>query len=696
MNLDVAEFKRVEDELRNKTKQLQTITDAMSAYLRTGSWREANQRLLRGALEDSQSAYGFAGVIVEGPVLRILAHEGVVWSPQVNRDFYEEALRTYEHTGYLEFKNFDNLFGKAITTGKAVLSNDCPHDSRSGGIPSGHPRLDSFLGVPVLMEDRVIGILGVANRPGGYTSVQQEQLEPLAKAAGVLFDGYLRLQREEDLKDQLRQAQKMDAIGRLAGGIAHDFNNVLTVIKGYSQIMSEIASSEEMTGPIEEIQKAADRAVRLTRQLLAFSRRRMQQLKVFDVNRLVEDIAPMVQRLIGEDVELISNCEANPAIIKADQSQIEQVLMNLAVNARDAMPGGGRLTIRTATVKLTERDATRYGPAPGVYVVMSVTDTGCGMDPSIVPRIFEPFFTTKESGKGTGLGLSTVYGIVQQSGGAIHVQTKPGRGATFNIHLPLSLDESLTEASIRLVTPSSAAATILLVEDDPMVRGLTTTALRREGYEVLEASNDAEALSHCREFNGPIHMVLSDIVMPGASGPETVIRLKSMRPGMKTLFMSGYIGDTLSWHGIRESEIAFLDKPFTPAALTQKVAEVLGSPSTVIVADDDESVLRFVTKTLEMAGFRTLPASNGVEVIKLLGETPCELLVTDLIMPHKDGVDLAIEVQRAFPNLPIIAISGAGSLKAISFAAKLRNVAPLEKPFTSEQLLTLAGQLVGL
>ncbi|MBI4472838.1 MAG: response regulator, partial [Acidobacteria bacterium] len=597
---------------------------------------------------------------------------------------------------YLEFNNFNNLFGTVITTRKPVLSNDCQNDSRSGGIPAGHPPLHSFLGVPVIEESQVIGMIGVANRPGGYTASDQEQLQVLAQTAGVLFDGYRRLQHQESLEAQLRQAQKMEAVGRLSGGIAHDFNNLLTVIKGYSQMLTDSPIPDTMTQPLQEIQKAVDRAVSLTRQLLAFSRRQVLQPKVFDVNLLIQDVGPMVQRLIGEDIELRSICEAIPATIKADLGQIEQVLMNLAVNARDAMPQGGQLIIRTATVQLSDKDTrTRTGLLPGRFVLISVADTGCGMDASVMAHIFEPFFTTKEAGKGTGLGLSTVYGIIHQSGGTVDVKSRNGSGTTFNIYLPLSLETPETEPVIEASLPVAAARTILLVEDDPMVRELTSTMLGRSGYEVLQASNCTEALEHCRVFSRPIHLVLTDVIMPGPSGPETVLRLKSMRPGMKTLFMSGYIGDTIAQHGLGAPGISFLEKPFTPAFLNQKVAEVLRTaPDTIVVADDDESILQLIATALEIAGFRVLSASNGVEALKLLHETRCLLLITDLEMPYKDGIDLAIEVQREFPDLPILVISGANNLKAISFATELKDVQLLQKPFDKEQLLTLVGQLV--
>jgi two-component system, cell cycle sensor histidine kinase and response regulator CckA len=576
VNIDISEMKRVEAQLRQKTNQLQTITDAMARFLETGSSQEANHILLQGALRESQSSYGFAGILADGPVLRVLAHEGVIWSQETNREFYENAVRTYERVGYLEFKNLNNLFGKVITTGQPVLSNDCKNDPRSGGLPAGHPPLNSFLGVPVLKEGAAIGMIGVANRPEGYTNAQAEQLQVLAQTAGILFDSYRRKQDQEKLEEQLRQSQKMEAIGRLAGGIAHDFNNVLTVIKGYSHFLMQDNVSPEIREPVSGIQNAADRATDLTRQLLAFSRRQVFEARVFDLNSLIREIAPMIQRLIGEDIELKFTYETVAATIKADKSQIQQVLLNLAINARDAMPRGGQLTIRTGIGEL-EAATRRAHPhlSPGRFVLISVADNGSGIDAAALPYIFDPFFTTKDLGKGTGLGLSTVYGIVEQSGGAIEVETEIGRGTTFHIGLPFALESAETESEPAQDVKATSIETILLVEDDDPVRVVASRTLRENGYEILEAANGEEALRLGKEFDRPIHLILTDVVMPGASGPETAAQLKLIRPEAQTLFMSGHVGETIVRHGIDESGFAFIEKPFTPQSLLRKVQQVL-------------------------------------------------------------------------------------------------------------------------
>lgn len=577
VNIDMSEMRVVEAQLLQKTNQLQTITDAMGSFLEHGNAREASRILVRGALQESQSSYGFAGILADGPVLQILAHEGVMWSGDVNRQFYEDAIRTYERVGHLEFRNFNNLFGMVITTGRPVLSNDCKNDPRSAGIPAGHPPLNSFLGVPAVNKGQVIGMIGVANRPGGYTELEQRQLQILAQTAGVLFDSYRQRRQHETLEAELRQSQKLEAIGRLAGGIAHDFNNVLTVIQGYGQLLSlEKDLPEPIRLPLSGIRTAADRARDLTHQLLAFSRRQVLQPQVFSLNNLIKDVEPLIRRLIGEDIGLKFGYGAETAMIRADKGQIQQVLMNLCLNARDAMPEGGEVTIRTATCESNGSELRAHPRlSEGPCVCLSVCDTGSGIDASVLPHIFEPFFTTKETGRGTGLGLSTVYGIVEQSGGAIDVLSEPGQGATFIVYFPVVRESATPDPVEPQPAKILSDATILLVEDDELVRRVTSSSLAKNGYKVLEAVDGADALRVCQKFDGPIHLVLSDVIMPGLSGPETAAQLRRLRPGLRTLFMSGYMGEKIIRHGIQESDFAFIEKPFTPQSLLQKIREVL-------------------------------------------------------------------------------------------------------------------------
>ena len=379
----------------------------------------------------------------------------------------------------------------------------------------------------------------------------------------------------------MRQAQRMEAVGRLAGGMAHDFNNLLTVIRGYSELLlGRLGPADAMRKDTEEIKKAADRATGLTRQLLSFSRRQFVETKVLDLNALVANMDGMLRRLIGEDlVELSAELDPSPCHIKADSGQIEQVVMNLVVNARDAMLKGGRLTVETRNVRIGEEvrlDA--VGVAPGSYVLLAVRDTGHGMDAEVRSHLFEPFFTTKEKGRGTGLGLSTVYGIVQQSGGSITVESAPGHGAIFRIYFPRVEQEALeVRAGAEAVDPMHGRETILLVEDEPAVRGLVNETLRLHGYTVLAARHGIEALLASAKCVGPIHLLLTDVVMPQMSGPEVAEKILIARPDIKVLYMSGYPDHPVFDQDGVIHQTGFLQKPFSPPVLVQKVREVLDS-----------------------------------------------------------------------------------------------------------------------
>jgi PAS domain S-box-containing protein len=381
------------------------------------------------------------------------------------------------------------------------------------------------------------------------------------------------------LETQFFQSQKMETVGRLAGGIAHDFNNLLTVIKGYTQIsLSQIKEADPSRENIEEIRKAAERAAELTHQLLAFSRRQILDMKVLDLNSLVRGLEKMVSRVIGEDIEMFTVLADDLGRVKTDPGQIEQVILNLAVNARDAMPSGGKLAIETANVELDETFArTHIGVTPGSHVMLSVSDTGIGMSPEVKERVFEPFFTTKEEGRGTGLGLSTIYGIVKQSGGSIWVYSEPGQGTAFKIYLP-RVEEEVESLPSRDDTDRlpKGNETVLLVEDESSLRGLTARVLRGQGYTVLEAGNGDEAMSIARELiKEKIHLLLTDVVMPQMGGKELVKRFKALHPGIKVLFISGYTDHAITHHGVFKPGTPFLQKPFSPVALAKKVREVL-------------------------------------------------------------------------------------------------------------------------
>ncbi|HET7791699.1 MAG TPA: ATP-binding protein [Gemmatimonadales bacterium] len=378
------------------------------------------------------------------------------------------------------------------------------------------------------------------------------------------------------LEAQLRHAQKMEAVGRLAGGVAHDFNNILTAISGYSQLlMEDLGPSDPRRQDAAEIQKAASRAAALTRQLLAFSRRQVLQPRVLDPNHLISEMEQFLRRLIGEDVELVVDLDSAVGTVRADPGQLEQVIMNLAVNARDAMPGGGRLTISTAAARLKRAPASRGGGCRGECVRITVRDTGHGMSPEIRAHIFEPFFTTKEKGQGTGLGLSTVDGIVEQSGGYIEVETRLGQGTAFHLYFPRQSGDAERRPALPPAVPRTGSATILLVEDEAAVRDVASEALRRRGYRVIEAEGAAAAATLAQRTAEPIHLLLTDVVLADQSGRILADQVVRTRPDTRVLFMSGYTDDAVLQRGVLGTGVAYLQKPFTPDVLVARIQEVL-------------------------------------------------------------------------------------------------------------------------
>jgi PAS domain S-box-containing protein len=467
---------------------------------------------------------------------------------------------------------------------KPYVSNDVHSDPRIGD-PEWAQRegMVAFAGHPLLVAGELVGVMALFSRQP-LNDATLKGLASIADAVAVGIQRKLVERANAMLEGQLRQSQKMEAVGRLAGGVAHDFNNVLSVILSYAELLLlDLKPGDPVREDMEEIRKAGKRAADLTRQLLMFSRQQVLEPKVLDLNDVLVGMDKMLQRILGADVDLVSLTADRLGRVRADPGSIEQVIMNLVVNARDAMPTGGKLTIETANVVLDEAyTRTHLGAKPGPYVMLAVTDTGIGMDKATQSRMFEPFFTTREKGKGTGLGLSTVFGIVQQSGGTIWVYSEPGRGTTFKVHLPRV--DAAVEAIEQVEAPDTlhGSETILLVEDDDQVRLVARGILRRHGYSVLEARNGGEALLLSENHPGVIHLLLSDVVMPEMSGPELAKRLAVGRPEMKILCMSGYTDDSIVRHGVLEAKVAYLQKPVTPGTLTRKVREVLATRSRVV------------------------------------------------------------------------------------------------------------------
>jgi GAF domain-containing protein len=483
----------------------------------------------------------------------------------------------------------ESLSGLVAATGAPLLVEDAAEDPR---ILAAHRdalrRLGyrSWLGVPVKLGERVVGVLSIrTRREGGFSKEDQAIAAAFASQAATALENTRLFQEVQDAhtevsraKNELIQAQKMEAIGRLAGGIAHDFNNLLTIVHGRSEILlRRLGHDAKSRHDVAVIQHTALRAAALTRQLLAFSRKQMLQPKVLSLNGAVADSAAMFRRLIGEDIDLRVVPGAALDQVKADPTQLEQILINLAVNARDAMPRGGRLVIETANVELDEAFVSRHpGSRTGPHVMLSVGDSGVGMTADVQARAFEPFFTTKEKGKGTGLGLATVYGIVKQHEGYVALKSAPGEGTTCSIYLPRFEEPSAVVEPER--APAAApgrSETILLVEDEDEVRELTREMLEAGGYTVIDAGSGAEALRVCRQHPDRVHLLLTDVVMPGMSGHELALQLATLRPDTKVVYMSGYTDDALGHHGVLEPGVILLEKPFTPDSLLAAVRSAL-------------------------------------------------------------------------------------------------------------------------
>jgi hypothetical protein len=524
------------------------------------------------------------------------------------------------------------------------------------------------------------------------------------------------------LQQQLVQAQKMEAVGRLAGGIAHDFNNLLTVITSYSDLLLEdLGGDDPKRDDVEQVRKAAEGAASLTRQLLAFSRQQVLEPRVVNLNVVVGGLRKMLPRVLGEDVEFATTLAPDLGAVRADVGQLEQVVMNLAVNARDAMPTGGKLTIETANVELdTAYTREHHRAAAGLFAMLAVSDTGVGMDEATKARIFEPFFTTKGPGKGTGLGLATVYGIVKQSGGFIWVYSEPGHGTSFKIYLP-RVDEPLDQGAAppAVVGGRRGTETVLVVEDAAAVRAVTRQVLERHGYTILEAPNGAAALHVAATHHGPIHLLLTDVVMPALSGRPLAERLAQLRPETRVLYTSGYTDDSIVRHGVLEAGIAYLQKPFTPDRLAQKVRDVLDSPKTgatagrlvpredapagsrILVIDDDARLRDAIRRALEQAGHDVLEAADGAAGLRLYRERGADVVILDIFMPERDGLEVIRDLRADGRQVKIVAMSGGGQsgqadvvMDTLKAAAAFGAARTLSKPVALNELLATVHDLL--
>ena len=552
------------DEARSVARALESTNHQLAETV--GRLEQSNQKV-QGITREKQETLTLLDAVLESAPIGFAFHDRQMRYTRINPALAAMAGRSAaEHIGHTPSEVHPDVASvvesrlrDVFLTGQPVLNLPITRPSANASTPNQYFLLSFF------------PVMGLDGSTQGVGTVVLETTE------------------RRQLEEQLLQAQKMEAIGRLAGGIAHDFNNILTAIKSYSELLIEdMAANRGRVEDVKEIREAADRAAGLTRQLLAFSRQQILRPRVLDLNTTVRDLKSMLDRLIGADIELKTRLAPELGMITADPGQVEQILVNLVVNARDAMPAGGRIDVETADVELDENySRTHAATPPGPYVMLAVSDTGQGMSREIQDRIFEPFFTTKEKSKGTGLGLSTVYGIVKQSGGSIWVYSEAGSGTTFKIYLP-RVDERVDEVVIPVATNGSGGTeTILLVEDELSVRHVASRILRRKGYTVVEASNGTEALRRCAERNAQFDLIVTDIVMPEMGGLELAQRVRATNPDALILFTSGYTEDAVQRRSFLEPGAAFIEKPFTPARLAQRAREVLDSRLTAVAVSDD-------------------------------------------------------------------------------------------------------------
>ncbi|MEK7447076.1 MAG: PAS domain S-box protein [candidate division NC10 bacterium] len=556
---------------RKRAEQVQAMGFAVAQVLAdAATLDEATPRLLEAVC--GGEAWDLAELWTVDPDANVLRWQGAWQRPGL------EAGELLAVSREIAFAPGVGLPGRVWASGQPVWNGEILGDSQFIRVAAA-AGLHGALAVPV----RGAAPAGVLVCFSQATRVRDDNLVAVMQDACDRMGHFIERKRAEGAlrgsEAQVLQLQRLESVGRLAGGVAHDFNNLLTVILGRSQLLLARSEVDERAHrDITLIEQTAMRAAALTKQLLAFSRKQVLEPRVLDLNGVVSGMVVMLRRLIGEDIDLAVRPGPDLGHVNADPGQVEQVIVNLVVNARDAMPQGGKLTLETANVELDARYVRQHpGARPGSYVMLAVSDTGIGMDAEIQARVFEPFFTTKEPGKGTGLGLSTVYGIVKQSDGYISLSSEPGRGTTFTIYLPRVEAPAATEGQV-VSTPAGGSETILVVEDEDEVRALAREVLEQSGYTVLAASGPAEALGIAERHAGPIHLILTDVVMPHMSGPRLVKEIAPLRPGIKVLYMSGYTADAIAQHGILDPGLSLLQKPFLPHALARKVREVLDTP----------------------------------------------------------------------------------------------------------------------
>jgi PAS domain S-box-containing protein len=566
---DITERKQAEASLIRQQRSIKLSSRIANVFL-TSPQSEVYADVLDVLLKTLESRFGYFGYIDEA---------GDLVSPSLTREVWDQC-QVPEKSIVFPRSVWGGLWGRSLIEKKTLVSNE------NLRIPEGHVALQNAIATPILHHGNLIGQFVLANKPGGYDKDDRDLLESAAaQTAPILFAIQEEARQKtayEKMEDQLRQAQKMETVGRLAGGVAHDFNNMLGVILGHAELaLLQADENHDLHDDLKEIQKAAERSADITKQLLAFARKQIISPRQLNLNDTVESMLNMLRRLIGEDIDLVWKPAAHLWPVKMDPSQIDQILANLCVNARDAISGVGKLTIETGIKTFDEEYCNEHlGFIPGDFVMLAVSDNGCGMDKNTLANLFEPFFTTKEVGKGTGLGLATVYGIVRQNNGFINVYSEPDQGSTFRIYLSRFFDDdSVAKAIPRKKTVAGGTETILLVEDEPSILRMTRMMLEKKGYSVLYATTPEEAMEKAKNHPGNIDLLMTDVVMPEMNGRNLAGKITELYPGIGILFMSGYTSNVIAHQGILDDGVAFIQKPFSMADMAEKIREVLDSAS---------------------------------------------------------------------------------------------------------------------
>ena len=601
------------------------------------------------------------------------------------------GLSLEAYPGLKDISRMHAVISGLVSGQEPVRARNTSADPGKFGFPKNFPSFGSLLAAPIVSPRQRYGWLCLFHRLGAVEFTEED-----ARLAGILGGLAGRIYENRRLH-ATAQAQKMEALGQLAGGMAHDFNNALNVIIGYSKLMLANSDPHEAAyHRVEEIHKAGERAAALTQQLLAFSGKQMLQPRVVNPADLLRDLEPVLSGTLGEGIAIVARIDKDLAPVRIDPAQIQQAILNLAANAQDAMPGGGTLAIHLTSTELDESSANAENIPKGRYAVLEVKDNGRGMTPQTKQRAFEPFFTTKASGQGSGLGLSTVYGIVKQNGGHIRLESELGAGTVCKIFLPQDCDGPNSAPAKLGQAATRRNETILLVEDDPSIRVLVEEILASAGYNLLAAETGDRAIQLADEYEGDIHLLLTDVILPNMGGKEIAARIAVVRPEIKVLFMSGYMGDTASGSGSLEPGVEFLQKPFTPDALCEKIGGLLSTSSLirrVLVVDDDASLRNLLAQTLEGAGFETFTAGDGREARMQIEKHLIDVVVTDLAMPGEEGMELIRALKKRQPDLKIVAMSGAFGSEVLRAARALGAHISLIKPISKETILQSMDQL---